>query len=258
MKIKPIGSFLEVDSEGYIINPTSANKLQDNWRPVIDNVIKLYEKNYGNNLSSVYIRGSVAKGTAIEKISDIDTFALIDLPENEVDNKWISSAEKQLKDEFPFITGAELAGISKNSIPKNVLILLNQSLLVHGKSHEFSRMKITDKLAIHAPNIEKRFRSIKKSLSETEDPEEIKDYCAWIMKGYLRIGMEILIEKSGKYSRDLYPCYKLFSQYYPERESDMEEILMLAIKPTADKDTIERIGDDFGNWLLIETKKFFP
>jgi uncharacterized protein len=257
MQIKPIGTFLETDSKGYIVNPTSKDKLQKNWIPVIDDITNYYVKNYGDKLKGVYLRGSVAKGTAIEYVSDIDTFAMVDLSVDKINNKWTESAEKHLKEKFSFITGAEMAGISTNSVPKNILIILNQSLLVQGTHQKFPKMKISKDLAIHAPNIEKRLGAVKENLAKMNEKEEIEDYCAWIMKGYLRIGLEILIEKTGKYSRDLYPCYKLFSEYYPKKEKDMREVLVLAIQPTADKDRIERISSHLGEWLLSEAKKVF-
>ena len=72
------------------------------------------------------------------------------------------------------------------------------------------------------------------------------------MKGILRTSLEILIEKSGKYSRDLYPCYELFSEFYPDKESQMREVLYLALNPTDDVKKIEDIIDGIGMWLIHE------
>ena len=255
MKIENIGSYIETDEEGYLINPTSAEKIQEEWRPVIDSVTHTYINNFGVDLKSVYIRGSVAKGTAIMNISDIDTFAIVDLPKEKINNKWVHDAEKDIVSKFPFATGVELTGVSASDIPKNVKIILNQALLVYGEPQDFPRMKMDKDLAIHAPNIEGRLKSVSSFFENDKTADEIKDFCAWIMKGYLRIGLEILIEKSGKYSRDLYKCYEVFSEYYPDKKDQMREILELAIEPTSDKKTILRISENLGEWLLSEAKR---
>lgn len=71
INIQPTGSYFEVDRKGYLVNPASKDKLQDEWKPAIDDVVEAYKENFGENLKSVYIRGSVAKGKAIEYVSDI-------------------------------------------------------------------------------------------------------------------------------------------------------------------------------------------
>lgn len=75
------------------------------------------------------------------------------------------------------------------------------------------------------------------------------------MKGLIRVGMELVIERSGKYTRDLYPCYEAFSEYYPDREADMREALYYALNPTSDMQVLKRIADTLGQFLLEETKK---
>lgn len=75
------------------------------------------------------------------------------------------------------------------------------------------------------------------------------------MKTLLRIGLELTLDKAGKYSRDLYPCYKIFSEYYQEKESNMREVLELALNPTDDMEYLISIKENFGQWLLLECSK---
>ncbi len=111
--IKPTGSYFAIDADGYVINPTSFEKVQEEWRPVIHDVVEMYKTLYGEHLKNVYIRGSVAKGEAVKDVSDIDTFAYVDmsaehLTESEIEKKMRISLEKK----YDFVAGIEMGGIS--------------------------------------------------------------------------------------------------------------------------------------------------
>jgi hypothetical protein len=79
VEIKPIGTFLQTNAEGFIVNTTSLEQIQDEWLPAVEKVTDAYRKHFGTDLHSVYIRGSVAKGQAIHNVSDIDSFAVVTL-----------------------------------------------------------------------------------------------------------------------------------------------------------------------------------
>ena len=74
--IKNIGSIQELDDKGFIINNLSLENLQENYRLILAEVVGLYQSLYKDILHSMYIRGSVAKGTAVRNIADLDTVAI--------------------------------------------------------------------------------------------------------------------------------------------------------------------------------------
>ena len=75
IEIRKTGSYFDTDSEGYLINPASMTKIQEEWKPIVNDVVKTYKEQFGDDLISVYLRGSVSKGEAVAGISDIDSFA---------------------------------------------------------------------------------------------------------------------------------------------------------------------------------------
>jgi hypothetical protein len=256
IEIKPMGSYFEVDDNGYIINPTSPDKIQSQWQPVIDNVSDTYQRVFGEKLQNVYIRGSVAKGQAVENVSDIDTFAYVDMEKDEIDYDWVSDAEKIIVEQYPFVEGVEFSVSLASSAEKNHIIL-NQSLCVYGEPIDVSRLKIDRSLAIHAPGFNNRLEGFERFLEQEKTPEQVKSHCVWQMKGLLRVGAEITLERSKKYTRDLYKCYEVFSEYYPKKETEMREVLNLVLNPSEDKQKIKEVMDDLGVWLLAESKKYF-
>jgi hypothetical protein len=54
----------------------------------------------------------------------------------------------------------------------------------------------------------------------------------------------------------LYLCYKDFSEYYPEKQELMLEVLQYALNPTSDKNKIIEIRNAFVPWLVAEVSKY--
>lgn len=254
IEIKPFGSYLETDAGGYLVNPASLEKIQEGWKPVIQDVIVAYKTHFGEKLKSVYIRGSVAKGQAVEGISDIDSIAYIDLPKDAINHEWEEVAEKEIADKYDFLESAELMSRPLVIGPMNV-ILLNQAVCVYGDPIVVPRVKLGKEMMMHIPNLDKRIQILDKKLASADTPEKVKETCVWFAKDILRTGFELTMERSKRYTRDLYLCYQDFAEYYPNKESQMREVLDLALNPTSDKKVIEKIRDEFSSWLIEEAQK---
>lgn len=106
----------------------------------------------------------------------------------------------------------------------------------------------------HAFLLEKRIDQTVEALKNTNNPTRTQQSCTWIMKRIVRTGCELVMERSQKYTRDLYPCYELFAEYYPEKSDDMYRVLELAINPTKDKQEIIDALENFGDWIAQEVK----
>ena len=60
------------------------------------------------------------------------------------------------------------------------------------------------------------------------------------------------MESTKKFSRDLYPCWEVFSQEYPEHKDHMYQALYWAVNPIDDVDALCAFVDSFGMWLHNE------
>lgn len=255
IEIQPLGSYFEIDSEGYVVNPTSLEKIQEEWKPVVAEAVAAFKARFGEKLKNVYIRGSVAKGQAIQNISDLDSFSYIDLPLKDIDLTWEKEAGNEIKNKYPFVEGVELMSRPLGIGPMN-RILLNQSVCVYGEPIEVPKLRPGKEMMMHIFNLEKRTVLLDEKLKKADSEEKIKSACVWFAKDILRTGFELTMDRSGKYTRDLYLCYKTFVEYYPEQEPQMREILNYALNPTSDKEKIERLRNEFSPWLIDEAKKF--
>lgn len=255
IEIEPKGSYFEIDKDGFLINPASLDKIQEKWKPVVSEIINAYKDHLGDHLKSVYLRGSVAKGQAVEYISDVDTFCFVDVPVEEIDTLWEKSVRNEIEKKFEFIEGVEFGFRTfANAYSKG--ILLNQAVCVYGESVATPKMKPDKQMMLHLPYLDERLGLVNAKIETANSEEKIKSVCIWFMKDMLRSGFELTMERSNRYTRDLYPCYKGFSEYYPDREAQMREILHFALNPTVDKEIIRRIRDEFVPWLIEESKKY--
>lgn len=257
IEVKPTGSYFEVDSDGYIVNTASREKIQEEWKPVVEDIIDAYKRLYGEHLKHVYIRGSVAKGEAVKGVSDIDAFAYVDMARETVRKLSTREMREEIEQKYSFLVEVEM-GVYPLTDAQNHPIILNQSACVYGEPFDVPRLKPGRYMAIHAPGFHKRLAWFEKFLSdESRSQEGIEKDCVWLMKGLLRAGFELTMEREHTYTRDVYRCYEMFAKYYPEKEQEMREVLDLVLNPTSDKEKMKRIMDTLGQWLRAEIPKHF-
>lgn len=257
--IRKIGTILQTDANGYIIKIASANKIQSKWQPAVDEAVEAYKQHLDDNLHSVYVRGSVARGEAMDDISDIDTVALI-TTDNSIDMGWAVDFEHNLVKEFPFVNGVEIKAFQMDDLDRKTQFMLKtQAVCVYGEdiTETLPKMKPGVDAVNHAFLLEKRINQTIESLKKTNDPPRIQQSCTWIMKRIVRTGCELVMERSQKYTRDLYPCYELFAEYYPEKSDDMYRALELAINPSNDADEIIEVLQGIGSWVAQEAINIF-
>jgi len=261
-EIQKTGDFLRTDKQGHIVNTARVDLIPEKWKPAVDAIVQKAKEQYGDDLHSVYLRGSVAKGKVVENVSDIDTYIIVDLPNEEIDRSWATPFKKELIKKYPFVSDVELiitplAGLENRKGQK--IMIQTQSVCLYGTdlAAQLSPIKPGTGSVQHAQHIERDIHKTKEELQKDLEDGEIRKECTWIMKRILRTGCELVMERSGKYTRDLYPCYEVFAEYYPEKEKEMWRVLELAINPVAEKEEIQNALSGIGAWISKEVAHIF-
>ena len=258
--IKPIGMVHGLDERGFIVNPCSHSNLRDPWLGASNELKTEFLNNIGEHLHSIYLRGSVPKGAAISGLSDLDCIVLTITPVNEIDMSWIPNFKKDFRDKYPEINDCEILAGEVGAFKGRqsfCFILKTQCLCIWGTdlSEELPSYKPGVDAIVHSPQLLTSIERARQELSTIEDPQRIMILCGLMSKRMLRTGYEIVMEEDGSYTRDLYPCWQIFSKYYPDRSDSMREALFYALNPTSDKTILRRIIDDLGEWLIAEISK---
>lgn len=259
--IKNIGAFLEIDANGYIINPASFEKIQGKWLAPLEVAKEEYIARFGTALHSLYLRGSVPKGQAMDDISDLDTFAVVNLREEEIDISWWKEINQRIREKYPYVEGVEIIAIPLNEFAESKgdqIMIKTQSICLYGTdlANTIPPFKPGFETTQHIQSIGKKVENTLSWLQEDKGEEKIAKKCGWIMKQLLRSGFELVMERSGKYTRDLYPCFETFSEFYPEKKDEMYKVLELAISPTADKQVIREVISGIGQWIADEAERY--
>jgi len=263
IKIAEKGTYLYPDSNGYVQKVVHAGLIQSGWQSVIDSVVQFYREQLGDELISVYIRGSVAKGEAISFISDLDSFFIskkIFKIQEPAKNDFI----KAMNYRFPFVNGIEMIGrdvgrLSDLRSPKSRSdwheLIKTQSICVWGNdfSDQIAPFRIEEMFA-HSYGIEKELSSFVLDFKLCDTVEDQKSCCTWIMKRILRTGFEMVMIRERKWTRDLYLCYQSFIKYYPEKSDLMRRVLHHALNPTVELTIIDGIIQELQTWFHEEIK----
>ncbi|SDN10079.1 hypothetical protein SAMN04488137_3532 [Fictibacillus solisalsi] len=263
--IKNIGRFCSANENGFIMNDSNLEKVNPEFYKVIEEVVDNYQKYLGSDLHSVYVRGSVPRGLGIYSVSDLDTIALTNRETNEIDLEWVDKAEKELNRKYDCINGVEFSFYYIEDIIETItfsiipFMIKTHSVCVYGEDvrGQLPNYKADKTLGNqHLVTLKNQIQQAKEDLAGNDDKEDILDCCAWIMKIIVRAGLALVIEKEKKYTRDLYPAYKIFSKYYPEKECEMKQAVYSAINPTENRNEIILFLEDMGTWMINEADKW--
>lgn len=257
-KIEKLGEYLTLDSDGYILNTTKLSAIQSKWKPCVDEIVDEYKKHYGDALHSVYLRGSVAKGKAIENISDIDTFAVVMLSNEDIDRSWEKGFLNEFMEKHSFVNGVELQASPLEGFEKRrgqKILIKTQSICLYGENiaNEIESMKPGLETTQHLQHLGKEILGSIELLQNEVNEKKILNECTWIMKRILRGAFELVMERSNQYTRDLYLCYEGFSKYYPNQKNEMYLVLEMAVCPTQDVSKITSLLEGIGNFVIQES-----
>ena len=263
--IQPIGSLLSIDSDGYLINPCNDALIQPPWRKAVEAVKSAYLHHLDpQSIHSLYLRGSVAKGTAIPHISDIDTFCVTFSENTTLEKAWKKDFQRDLCKTYPFQTGVEMWCIPQQVVlhsPKDSpikVLIKTQTLCLWGQdlAPQLPPVKPGPALITHTPNLIKELQEVLETLPTMISPSDIQQECQWIMKRIVRTGFELVMEKEQTYTRDLYPCYVAFAKYYPEQSTQMKQALEWAIAPPTQSFKITQFLQTLTSWLTPAINHF--
>ena len=260
-ELKPIGPLQRVDAEGFLINPASVEAIVPPWDALVAATVEAYRRHLGDNLHSVYVRGSVAQGTAVENISDLDSFSVTPGLAKYWSDHWGRRARQGLEERFEFCAEVEL-----NCVPMAALWrhrrykwarfhLKTQAACVFGEDlgPRLDPIRPGIDAMLHAPHVQGWLDRYRRKVERASRHKRLQ-LCRRIMTFILRAGFDVVMERERTYTRDLVRCYDAFAKHYPQRAAEMRHALELAIEPTADAVEMRSLFDGLGSWLVEESK----
>jgi predicted nucleotidyltransferase len=246
-----------------IVNKASSEKIPEKWKEPVKDVIKAYQEHLGENLHSVYILGSVARGNPREGVSDLDTLAVVKDESEDVDLPWKEDLRKVMYPRYPFIYEVDVDVVSIEEVSRikwyRVLLKL-ESACVYGidMSRELPEMQPGEDTRISMPATKRRIEATMRALDEVTDEEELKEWSRGVTRRMIRSAYELIEVEEGKYTRELEKCVEVFSLYYPDQADSIRKALEITRVPSSNKDETQALLQTFGKWLIVEIERKFP
>tara|TARA_R110000868_G_scaffold258137_5_gene515396 strand:- start:399 stop:1223 length:825 start_codon:yes stop_codon:yes gene_type:complete len=243
VEIQPHGSFQLVNSDGFVIPIEASEVLPKAWSEIVNDVQSFYKDQLKENLHSIYIRGSVAKGEPVDFVSDLDSFA-VTLDEQEIDEAVENDFRAICEAKYPFCTGVELTVSSLDQIKvvpphrqRSIMeeLIKTQSRCLYGNNlaDSIAPFKLSEMIGHSLYIIDEIDNKLPLYLEEDKDsPEALKDLCGWIMRRLIRACYDHDMLEEGKFTRDLYLCVERSSYYHPPLHDDLTKALHFALNPS--------------------------
>ena len=242
------------------MNLADTSKIAGLWWPLIDDLVAESRTRY-LDLASVYVRGSVATGTAVPGRSDLD-LVVVTRDEHEIDRAWIRQAVARTHTQHMTSVDIDLAITSVGAIltdRKSGFFIKTQSALVYGEdfARRIAPYRIDADAFSHLFTLELDLKTVRQTLDDGSE-ELTRTLIFRLVKRVLRAGLELVAEREQVYTRDPPLCSEVFGRYYPERSTKMYEILGYMSGGFADSaSALERIEALIG-WIARERTRIYP
>ncbi len=259
VRIGPIGRFWRLDADGFIQNDAGPEKILPPYSALVAEVRDAYLEHLGQSAHSIYVRGTVARGVAVEGVSDLDSFALVTCNPEDLNLSWVEGVAKRLRARHPYVSGVDLECVESDEIGSTErfseldLLMVTQTACIWGE-------EVIPNLPRYKPGVLVANSDISQIKPDTEEAvvglnmdSGASNTCYWcrrIAKNIIRAGFSLTILRERSYTRDLYPCYRAFASRYPEQERGMRRAVEYALDPSLDAEEVKAFLSDFGGWMI--------
>jgi len=258
-KIEPYGRFLSVDGNGYLVNDCGLDLIGDRWLDLVLAWQEVCLTTLNSDLVSLYLRGSIPRGLAVEGLSDLDGIAIVRSEISSEKQLALESVQTELRSRFPFCTKIETQTLSQAEIlaPGSDWgrFLKIQGLNLYGVDFmpQLPPVSWGKHLISTAFQLEEDITQTCQDIRQFRySRDRLRRKCAWLSRRIVRSGFELVMEREQAYTRDLYPCYLAFSRHFPDQEPQMRRCLSLSLNPSTHQPALLVFWQDFGSWLVAQ------
>jgi hypothetical protein len=254
----------DLDDDGFIRPEVSLAWVSARYAPVTGQTVKVVRQHLGPRLHSLYLCGSIVKGTAVPHRSDLDALAALHGAPTDADHTAARLAAAEIGAAFPFLADVSIglwsaeAILSEDERYDMGFFVKCLCVCVDGVDLGARLPRYTPSLALARGtngNIGQLVADRRARLAALDDPAGIRFICRGIMRKLLHTAFTLVMPRYGVWTSDLDRSAALFGRYYPTWRAAMEIVLRLAREPSGDKAVVLAILDTTGAWLVGEYER---
>ena len=245
-----------LDPNGFIISDVSTDKIDDIFIPCIRESINSLKNLFPQQLHSVYVYGSVARGDAVAIKSDLDLIAMFKskLGSDKLDDLKTLAGELSVKHHFLVReVGIAAAYYDYTVDPINYYenaFIKELSVCVYGEDlgERFGPYKLTPEIAI-------RFNGdIRESLArtlnrlETASDKDFKTFSQNFARKLIRTYYSMVMVRSQIWTTRLHEQSEVFIHHFPDKEPIIRTLLNWIDEPPTDREKVYGLFRCEGDW----------
>lgn len=260
-KIK--GRLWRTDAEGFLRNDASAEHIRPPFAVAVNAAVGACTEQIANDIHSIYVTGSIARGLAAEGQSRLEVFAVLapQVDPELVLRDWIGPAQQRLAAEHGAIAEAQIDLWAYNhvftdpgSFSIGAFIVKTNSVCVWGSdlSPELPDYKIHPAIANEdLAQIRDDIMEAAAALKKQPDEASLRRWGHEIMARILWSGFGLVMVEEGVYTRDFDLCYEYFARHYPGHAGDMRRALQYVENPSGSAEELLAYLGDMGDWMIV-------
>ena len=250
-----------LDRQGYILPEVSLAWVRSPYPPVIAALREQCRTVFLSDLHSLYLTGSVVKGTARPGQSDLDALAVLQVAPAPAHEELARRVADAVAERYPFVTEVSLLLAGREDILSEEerydmgFFVKSLCVCVAGKDLGEHLPQYRPSIALAGGtngNIRLLLDDRRRRLVSTTDPAEVAAICRGIMRKIVRTGFTLVMPRYQGWTSDLTRSATIFASYYPSQSEAMQEALTLAQVPSTEKTRVLTLIDTFGAWLAGE------
>ena len=257
-----------LDEDGFIRNSGSLDKIPERFTAVLKFVQNAVESQFGQEMHSLYVYGSVASGKARPKLSDLDVFIVFKNDVSPQNKESVVQLEKKLSHKF--LSEVREVGIACASVPEIFegdnqvgwgCFIKHMCVCLSGENLATALPKFEPTRAVAFGlngDLKQEMEKVRTAMSERSDATINKTVMSFSRK-MVRTAFGLVIEEAHCWTTDLNECATIFESYYPEHVTQIRQTLEIAKGAPVDCDKFLILLDGFGCWLAEEIdRKLLP
>jgi uncharacterized protein len=250
-----------LDRHGFILPEVSLARVRSPYPPVIAVLREQCRAVFLSDLHSLYLTGSVVKGTARPSQSDLDALAVLQVAPTPADAEFVRRVGDAVAEKFPIVTEVSLLLAGRETILSEEE-RYDMGFFVKSLCVCVAGADLGEHLPLYRPsvalargtngNIRLLLEDRRRRLVSTTDPLQVAAICRGIMRKIVRTGFTLIMPRYQGWTSDLERSASVFASYYPSRSAAMQEALILAQAPSTEKTPVLALIDTLGAWLADE------
>ena len=259
IQIRPIGGFQPLDADGFLINTARIEKIAPKYLPIIQQVVSKIQEIYEKKWLSIYLKGSVPRGLAIDNVSDLDILVIHN--EEIISTDWQKDFKRNITQTYPFLARLDIKHLTYAQLRKNKsmkFLIKTQSVLLEGLDlmAQMAPYRISKDCQLILPHLENDLRDAKLQIPSFNAEFEFKKIGSWVAKRVLRGAFEAIMIENQQYTRDLYYCYEALRIHAPQHQQLYKKWLHTYLEPMDDAPTLLKLIQECQDYFQMARLDF--